>query len=67
MSITRLEYEFERCTRRLALQDIISDILDWDDAHRAYLVADGTTGDRAEKALRCAARDTGPVRSRAVP
>jgi hypothetical protein len=36
------------------MHDIISDILDWDEAHKAYLAAEGETGQRYGQRLEAA-------------
>ncbi len=36
------------------MHDIIGDIIDWDEAHKAYLAAEGTTGERYNQRLKTA-------------
>jgi len=36
------------------VHDIIGDIVDWDDAHEAYLAAEGATGERYNQRLKAA-------------
>ncbi|SRR6266699_1913064 len=36
------------------MHDIIGDILDWDEAHKAYLAAEGATGERYNQRLEAA-------------
>lgn len=43
------------------MHDIIGDIIDWDEAHRAYLASAGQTGERYNQRLEAA---SGWLRSR---
>jgi hypothetical protein len=38
------------------MHDIIGDIIDWDDAHKAYLADEGETGERYNRRLEAAGR-----------